>query len=208
MNKTIIDKVCYFSKDVESRFLGCDQIFARCAGYMNAKRMIGLSDHDMPWGNLAESYQEDDQKVLAGEVITSIEPFVVNNVSKLVQTTKMPIYKNNKIIGLSGVIKISHNIKINSRAMKLIHELECSEPEKALLRTRFFSLTNVEQEVFLLAASGFTAKQIANKTYRSVRTIECHLSQIKYKMNSDSKLDLVMKAHQIGLNIINLDLLQ
>ncbi|MCA9170124.1 MAG: PAS domain-containing protein, partial [Planctomycetales bacterium] len=55
-----------FWKDRQSQYLGCNDVFASCAGLANPEDIIGLSDFDLPWTREeAEGYRADDREVMA-----------------------------------------------------------------------------------------------------------------------------------------------
>ena len=61
------------------------------------------------------------------------------------------------------------------------------------------SLTRREREVARLAATGMSAKDIADALFVGKRTIETHLASVYAKLGVDSKLQLVRRATELGL---------
>jgi len=53
-------------KDLDSRYLGGNQLFARDAGLRDAGELAGLSDFDLPWRDEAEEHRNDDFEVMHG----------------------------------------------------------------------------------------------------------------------------------------------
>ncbi len=53
-----------FWKDESSRYVGCNEFFARAAGLPEPQAVTGLSDRDMPWADNAERFREEDLRVL------------------------------------------------------------------------------------------------------------------------------------------------
>ena len=53
-----------FWKDRDLRYLGCNTLFARDAGYSSPDELIGRTDFDMAWAAQAGLYRKDDQEVL------------------------------------------------------------------------------------------------------------------------------------------------
>ena len=54
-----------FWKDRESRYLGCNRVFAAAAGLDDPAGIIGKTDFDLPWPRAeAEGYRADDQEVM------------------------------------------------------------------------------------------------------------------------------------------------
>ncbi|MBI5670143.1 MAG: PAS domain-containing protein [Chloroflexi bacterium] len=65
MLQTVLDTipVRVFWKDTESRFLGCNRLFAQDMGCTSPDELIGKSDYDFASADRAESYRADDQAV-------------------------------------------------------------------------------------------------------------------------------------------------
>jgi len=53
-----------FWKDKNLVYLGCNAIFARDAGFADAKDVIGKDDYQMGWRDQAEKYRGDDRQVI------------------------------------------------------------------------------------------------------------------------------------------------
>ena len=68
--KRIIDTVPIriFWKDTQSRFLGCNRLFAQDAGLQSEADFIGKTDFDFPWKNEAKNYIADDQSVITSGI--------------------------------------------------------------------------------------------------------------------------------------------
>jgi DNA-binding CsgD family transcriptional regulator len=62
------------------------------------------------------------------------------------------------------------------------------------------SLTRREREVARLAATGMSAKEIAQALFVGKRTVETHLASVYAKLGVDSKLQLVRRAAELGLS--------
>jgi len=62
------------------------------------------------------------------------------------------------------------------------------------------SLTRREREVARLAATGMSAKEIAESLFVGKRTVETHLASVYAKLGVDSKLQLVRQATELGLS--------
>jgi len=53
-----------FWKDLESRYLGCNRLFARDAGFASTESLVGLDDLNLPWIKQAQKYLADDRWVI------------------------------------------------------------------------------------------------------------------------------------------------
>ncbi len=65
--QSVIDAapVRIFWKDRDSRYLGCNPLFARDAGWSEPGEVIGKTDSDFGWAPQAELYRADDRDVMA-----------------------------------------------------------------------------------------------------------------------------------------------
>ncbi|MDR3413989.1 MAG: PAS domain-containing protein [Formivibrio sp.] len=63
-NLVEIAPIRIFWKDLDSRFLGCNSLFAKDAGLTHEGELIGKTDFDMVWKDQAELYRADDQLVM------------------------------------------------------------------------------------------------------------------------------------------------
>jgi two-component system response regulator NreC len=69
----------------------------------------------------------------------------------------------------------------------------------------FSRLTNREKEILQLIAEGYTSKQIGEKKFISVKTVENHRANIMKKLDIHDTAGLVRYAIQIGLVDIDLE---
>jgi len=80
MLQNILDliPVWVFWKDRHSVFLGCNKKFAQDAGFYTPEDVIGRTDADMAWKDIAAQYRQDDHEVMKSgkAVMESIEPRV------------------------------------------------------------------------------------------------------------------------------------
>ncbi|MEK7736569.1 MAG: PAS domain-containing protein, partial [Pseudomonadota bacterium] len=63
---TVLDTipVRIFWKNRNLVYLGCNQLFAQDAGKPSPREVIGLTDHDLGWRELADRYRQDDAQVI------------------------------------------------------------------------------------------------------------------------------------------------
>jgi DNA-binding CsgD family transcriptional regulator len=55
-------------------------------------------------------------------------------------------------------------------------------------------LTDRELEVYQLIGQGFSTREIADKLYISIKTVENHRAHIKEKLNLKNSLELIQQA--------------
>ncbi len=109
--KLVLDTVpqSVFWKDHAGTFLGCNEAFARAAGFGHSSEIVGRSDFDMPWGEHAEAYRADDRAVVeSGRPKRHLtEPFRDAEGRELwVDTTKVPLEdEKGEVLGVLGLFE-------------------------------------------------------------------------------------------------------
>ncbi len=106
-----------FWKDRNSRYLGCNPLFARDAGLTHPREVIGKTDDDMPWHQQAGLYRADDAAVIAtGEAkINFEEPQDDPNGQQIwLRTSKVPLRDGQgAIVGVLGIYEDITEFKRN-----------------------------------------------------------------------------------------------
>jgi PAS domain S-box-containing protein len=96
-----------FWKDQDSRFLGCNTLFAKNAGLTRPEELIGKTDFEMVWADQAELYRADDKIVMDSDLpkLGYEELQTTPNGRKIwVRTSKVPLHgADGKAIGLFGI---------------------------------------------------------------------------------------------------------
>ena len=64
-------------------------------------------------------------------------------------------------------------------------------------------LSGREQEVLLLIARGFSAKEVAQRTKLSPRTVEHHVENIRHKLRARNRAHIVSKALAFGAIVLD-----
>jgi diguanylate cyclase (GGDEF)-like protein/PAS domain S-box-containing protein len=126
-----------FWKDKNLRYLGCNTQFANDAGFNSPAEIIDKYDDELPWNELAVSYQLDDKFVMdTGKAKLNYEEcqFTPTGESIIVRTSKNPIQdEDNCIIGMVGIyeditdwshsqqkLKLAASVFVNAREIILI----------------------------------------------------------------------------------------
>ncbi len=123
--KTIIDTVPMriFWKDTESKFMGGNKLFAEDANLENENDLMGKSDYDMPWKNVAHRIRTDDKNIIntGNEKLQYEEPQTLNDGStRWVATSKVPLKNDEgKIVGILGAYQDITTKKENEETLKL-----------------------------------------------------------------------------------------
>jgi PAS domain S-box-containing protein len=98
-----------FWKDVNAVYLGCNSIFARSAGLKTPEDIVGMTDFDMPWRELAEEYRRVDLEVMEhGRPRIGYEEVVIDaqGTEILARTSKVPLTNiNGNVFGVLGTFE-------------------------------------------------------------------------------------------------------
>lgn len=169
-----------FWKDRDSRYLGCNTLFARGAGLNCPNELIGKTDFEMGWKSQAELYRADDKRVMESGIPKLIyeEPQTgPHGETVWLRTSKVPLRDaDQRIIGVLGIYEditehkqAEQNQKRLTRAIRLLsdcnHALVHAEEENKLLSD--VCRLAVETGGYLMAWVGF-AELDASKTVRPV----------------------------------------
>ncbi|WP_207423724.1 PAS domain-containing sensor histidine kinase [Desertivirga brevis] len=118
-----------FWKDLESRYLGCNTVFAAAAGFSTVDEIVGKTDYELPWNKEeADKYRDDDAQVIAsGEAkIHFIETQTQSSGDTLwVDTTKLPLTDiNGNVYGILGIYEdISERKKDEEERERMTQDL-------------------------------------------------------------------------------------
>ncbi len=138
-----------FWKDTELRYLGCNAMFARDAGFSSPEDVIGKDDFQMAWREQAELYRADDKRVmtLGQPKLNYDEPQATADGSMIwLRTSKVPIRDDKgNVIGILGIYEDItarkqsevelHNASRALRAIGACNEaMFCSQNEADLLK--------------------------------------------------------------------------
>jgi PAS domain S-box-containing protein len=96
-----------FWKDRNSRYLGCNSLFARDAGCIHSQDLVGKDDFAMGWKDQAELYMQDDREVMESHLpkIDIIEPQTTPTGDTIwLKTIKVPLSEpTGEVFGILGV---------------------------------------------------------------------------------------------------------
>ena len=82
--------------------------------------------------------------------------------------------------------------------------MQTPEKEMKITDTGYETLTSREQEIMVLLAEGYSAKEAAAKLFISPKTVENHRTNIMNKLGLHSTLELVRYAARLGLVDVDL----
>ena len=97
-------KRMFFWKDVNRRFLGASQSFLDYFGIDSEKEIIGKTDEDMEWHIDPDPFRKDEEAVIRSgkRVFLRRGKCIVNGVNRDIIASKIPIYRDGRILGLVG----------------------------------------------------------------------------------------------------------
>lgn len=116
-----------FWKDRESRYLGCNRLFAHDAGMSRPEDLLGKDDFQMAWREQAELYRADDKRVMdSGEPkIGYEEPQTTpQGLAIWLRSSKVPLRDpDGKVFGMLGIYDDITESKLAAEAMQYRGEL-------------------------------------------------------------------------------------
>ncbi len=123
-----------FWKDRKSRYLGCNEVFAKSAGVDYPEDLIGKSDYDLIWQNEAPVYRQDDQRVMEGgeQLLNFEEPQTREDGSQItLLTSKVPLKDpQGSVIGVLGIYTdITERKALECQQVELLKNLEQKNQE-------------------------------------------------------------------------------
>ncbi len=178
-------------KDKESRFLACNDAFAKVAGEDSVYAMEGKTDYDY-FPAQAAGYIEDDQEVLhTGIPKTVHEPIKRSNgMMHWAETFKSPVTINGEMIGTVGYARdISEQIKLHKEVAKKDMEYKVlaeSTPDIIVRYDRELKRVFVNQAY--IRNTGFLHEQLINKGLDGLWSPN-NLSSYEYKAHLQSVME-------------------
>ncbi|MBQ9438633.1 MAG: EAL domain-containing protein [Lachnospiraceae bacterium] len=146
----------FFWKDKNRRFLGANKTFLSYYGMSDVKELIGKTDEDVGWHVNPLPYKEDEEKVLKEGIQTHMIPghCIRKGEIRDIVASKMPIYKDGKIIGLMGYFQDVTDQKYETQELAL---LSMTDSLTGLLN--FLGIINAAlrfQEAYVLTGEDFS----------------------------------------------------
>ncbi|GEM_PF-5261580 len=117
-----------FWKDRDSRYLGCNPLFARDAGKQSPAELIGQDDFAMGWAGQAELYRADDREVMRTGLgrINYEEPQTTPQGKTIwLRTSKLPLRDaQGRVVGVLGLYDDITESKRAEAALKASEEAQ------------------------------------------------------------------------------------
>src|SRR3990167_2895100 len=188
-------------KASDGKHLGCNTNLAKALQFKNPEKIVGLTDHDLPdqTDESCHFHHKNDRLVLSGQSVSGIHQSLPPYDGSLFYFIKKPLFANNKMMGIIYYCqpfmqsKSIDNLIINDRKY-----LPAKSYYTFGTNDNPYKLSTRELECLFLMLRSKTAKQIGEILHLSKRTIEFYIVNIKNKLGSQSKSDLLCIAIQHG----------
>lgn len=189
-------------KNCEGQYIGCNDLQAKNMSLNKNSEVIGKTDFDFYWKNVANIYWDNDQ-----EVIGNNSPKIACEPMRLADGSiedgisyKIPLLSAD---GASiGVFGLSFRLTEKSSVYNYYGLLgsigmphAVPQREVKIDNTR---LSKREIECLYYLVRGMSAKQIANQLTLSYRTVEYYFERMKDKLSCDSRSELIAKIIDAG----------
>jgi two-component system cell cycle sensor histidine kinase/response regulator CckA len=139
MLRTVLDSipVRVFWKDRDSRFLGCNQLFATDAGLPNAEAIVGKLDSDLGWHDQSGLYRADDLAVMTSgqPKLGYEEPQTTPDGGRIwLRTSKIPLRSlTGETVGVLGTYEdITKSKKAEEEQRRLEAEIQYAQKLESL----------------------------------------------------------------------------
>lgn len=96
----------YFWKDERRRYLGASNSFLRYFGLDSEKDIFGKTEEELNWHADPEPYKYEEEEILRtgkGKYL-NIEKYIIDGISRDVVASKVPIFRDGRIIGIMGFV--------------------------------------------------------------------------------------------------------
>ncbi len=205
-------------KDLNNRYRFLNDMGLYVFNYKNNAEVNGLMESDFvthaidihsPYNSTAyaDRFVSEDESAYRNKPVCVLDVHSYHNNYYFLLTKKQPYY--NEADKIAGVF--TQCIKIENPSLTYIQQLlqdpliDTSDFSKLSIEKYFnitlstYKLTKTEKLCLHYVAQGKTAKEIAEKLYKSVRTIESHLDNARNKLECSNRSELIAKAITEGI---------
>jgi DNA-binding CsgD family transcriptional regulator len=200
-----------WKKDKYGRYISANEYYAEIAGLESPHSIVGKTDDDMPWKELADIFRQGDQLVMNGVgnerwLVQEKEISVYGELDILVREDQLTLPSSGEVIGVTGsFMDITGKRIIEARSSGHFDEAK----KKFMLPAQFGTnayLTLAQAKVLMKVNEGGSAKHIASKLGITTGTVYAHIEAIKQKLGASNKADLAVIANETGLVFALLDI--
>ncbi len=164
---TIIDTipVRIFWKDLESKYMGCNTLFANDSGLSSPAELIGKSDDQMGWAQQADLYRADDLGVMhsgKGKLFYEEPQTTPDGNTIWLSTSKVPIKNHDgKVVGVAGMYEDISKRKEAESKLRLAANVFTHSREGILITTEDGTIVDVNNAFTRI--TGYHAKEVIGK---------------------------------------------
>mgnify|MGYP000226696987 CR=1 FL=1 len=152
-----------YIKDIHSKYIACNENFARATGISSYEEIIGKTDYDLDWGAAEASFfRHSDLEILSGKVKVNFEEqqFQTNGKTHTLLANKIPLYnKHGKIIGIYGNY---YDITERKEKEKALVEAQKKAEKANLAQSEFVTNISHDLRTPLAAILGMTEAALAS----------------------------------------------
>lgn len=188
-----------WAKDKSYRYIYVNENYAKAAGMDSPCQMIGKTDNQMPWRDLADEFRRGDYEVLNGasRINSPEKSSTVTGVTDILVTEMRFVDSTGEVIGVKGSF-------IDITGKKVVQKPGYYDPENDRYYLGVVALGDIyftgrELEVFKHIMRGWSAAQIGRAMKLSPKTVETYIMYIKRKFGVSSKSELISLSVQYGL---------
>lgn len=162
-----------FWKDRDSRYLGCNSLFAQDAGLSRPAQLLGKTDFEMGWKDQAELYRADDARVMASGIakLNYDEPQSTPDGRRIwLRTSKLPLTDPENDASIVGVLGLYEDIterKVSEETLRIA--ATTFETQEAILITDAdASILRVNQA--FQETTGYSAEEVIGQNPRILQS--------------------------------------
>lgn len=200
-------------KNSASVYVAANIHAAKLAGFSNTRQMIGLRDAELKCdaADLYELFVSQDQNVLTtgiAQVNLDIAEYSDGELHCFLSTKKQISDNDNNTFVLLSMNEVPiHSLsrvftelnKSHGPSIKKLHSSYLIDNAHVASNSRErIQITRRQAECLFYLLQSKTTKEIAFLLNRSQRTIEDHITRLKWMFNAESKSSLIETAYELG----------
>lgn len=199
LNTHLTNRTFVFAKDLNGRFLFCNEDHAEIAGLDSPSQIVGKSDVDLFWKKNASECQMSDRLTIKCGSRANVLERCFHRYDGVFDIIISKYQLQNEKGECIGVVGSYYDVK---------KHLNDNIPEHCKIPTKQSSdsiyLSKREKEVLNYLALGRTNKEVAYCLEISPRTVDFFVNQLKKKFQCAYKKDVVISAVKLGLIDVSL----
>jgi DNA-binding CsgD family transcriptional regulator len=196
----------WWQKDRQLRYIGCNENYARAAGFDSPSSVIGKTDDDMPWRDLADFFREGDFGVIRGKGPSRFnvqeKEIMVDRTADILVNESQLLDRRGECIGVVGCFVDITGKKLVENPQAIIRPDNSVVLGDALGRQE---LTGAEASVLLEMLRGLASGQIAEIMSVRKNEIEAHIDSIRRKLQCATLGDVIATATCAGAQFQTLE---